>query len=89
MSKKLGKMIKDARMDRGLSQAALAESAGVSASEIAEFQFCPQIGVPMSDKQGDEFSGLRMTKYGKSGMLKPSELLADIVLSGGVSRQLR
>ena len=38
MSKKLGKMIKDARMDRGLSQAALAESAGVSASEIGKIE---------------------------------------------------
>ena len=38
MSKKLGKMIKDARADKGLSQAALAESAGVSASEIGKIE---------------------------------------------------
>jgi transcriptional regulator with XRE-family HTH domain len=38
MSKNLGKMIKDARADKGLSQAALAESAGVSASEIGKIE---------------------------------------------------
>jgi DNA-binding XRE family transcriptional regulator len=38
MSKKLGKMIKDARADKGLSQAELAESAGVSASEIGKIE---------------------------------------------------
>ena len=38
MSKNLGKMIKDARVDKGLSQAALAESAGVSASEIGKIE---------------------------------------------------
>ena len=38
MSKKLGKMIKDARADKGLSQAALAKMVGVSRNTISSIE---------------------------------------------------
>lgn len=38
MSKKLGKLIKDARTEKGLTQASLAEFAGISASEIGKIE---------------------------------------------------
>ena len=38
MSKKLGKLVKDARTEKGMTQAALAEQAGISATEVGKIE---------------------------------------------------